>query len=218
MEFPVIRHYSSLLPILLCLLLFGATTTVLSAPEIWIATRSDGKTGSGTSADPFDAHTALLFDQIMRSLAPSTILHIGPGLFHTSGSYSFNESNGYYLPVGCKIIGAGIDRTTVRVIAYPAAAGINGHYVFESKANVDGAGIEVTDLTVDCNWQNLTAVAAAKTGAVSLHGNNCAIRRVRAINAYGNWASLAEAFVLNISERAKNGGAGVGLLEVYNLH
>ncbi|MBA3606928.1 MAG: hypothetical protein H0W43_00200 [Chthoniobacterales bacterium] len=134
----------------------------------------------------------------MRGLARGTILHIGPGLFHTSGSYSYNESNGYYLPVGCKIIGAGIDSTTVRVIAYPAAAGINGHYVFESKANVDGAGIEVTDLTVDCNWQNLTAVAAAKTGAVSLHGNNCAIRRVRAINAYGNWASLAEAFVLNI--------------------
>lgn len=198
MAFIVKRSYSKLLSMLLCPLLFGAAADALSAPEIWISDRSDGKAGSGTNADPFDAHTAPLFDRIMRGLAPGTILHIGPGLFHTSGSYSFNESNGYYLPVGCKIIGAGMDRTTIRATAYPATAGVNGHFVLASKANVDGAGIEVTDLTVDCNWQNLTAVAAAKTGAVSLHGNNCAIRRVRAINAYGNWASLAEAFVLNV--------------------
>ena len=92
-----------------------------------------------------------------------------------------------------------MDQTTLRCVFYPAAAGVNGHSVLQNRMDVDGDGVEVTDLTVDCNWQHLGAAAATKIGAVNLSGNNAAIRRVRAINAYGNWASLAETFVLSVS-------------------
>ncbi|MGH8095062.1 MAG: NHL repeat-containing protein [Chthoniobacterales bacterium] len=195
-----------LLAILLCVLVVEAAAETSSAAEIWISYRTDGIPGTGTASDPFDGHTALLFDKIMRGIAPATIVHIGPGLFRTTGSFSYNESNGYYLPVGCKIIGAGQNETTIRCTYYPAAAGVNGHSVLESSSAVDGAGIEVTDLTVDCNWQNLHAAAASRISAVNLRGNNCAIRRVTAINAYGNSASLAETFVLTIEHYYSSSG------------
>src|SRR3978361_1843439 len=143
------------------LLIVGSGRALAGGAEIWIAVRTDGIAGSGTT------------------------VHLGRGLFQTTGAAGYNPK-GYYLPPGTKIIGAGIDLTTVQCVLYPLAAGVNGHFVFESPRDADGAGTEVTDLTVDCNWQNLAAPSASKIGAVSLSGNNCAIRRVRAINAYGN--------------------------------
>ncbi len=149
--------------------------------KIWIAARTDGVAGTGTSNNPYDGHTAVLFDRIMQGLTPYMVVHLGPGLFKTTGSAGYNP-DGFYLPVGCKIIGAGMDLTTLRCVYYPAAAGVNGHPVLQNRMDVDGDGVEVTDLTVDCNWQNLGAAAATKMGAVSLSGNHAAIRRVRAIN------------------------------------
>ncbi|HEY1583769.1 MAG TPA: NHL repeat-containing protein, partial [Chthoniobacterales bacterium] len=194
------RRLFVFLLILIAVFLSVGTGTVDAAPTtIWISDRTDGVAGNGTATNPYDGHTAIKFDQIMRSIAPGTVVHIGPGTFQTTGSYGYNEEAGYYIPPGCKISGAGIDLTTIRNTIYPAAAGINGHMVWESRWDTDGAGIEISDLTVDCNWQNLKAAPASKLGAIGLRGNDCAIRRVRAINAYGNSASLAETFVLSVT-------------------
>jgi hypothetical protein len=124
---------------------------------------------------------------------------LGSGTFLTTGSASYNGTQGYIVKPGWKIMGAGKDLTTVKAIYYPAAAGPIGHHVFEGDCNVDGNGTVISDLTVDCNWQNLGAATGTKTAAINLFGNNCRISRVRAINAYGNWASLAECFCISIS-------------------
>ena len=171
----------------------------LQAQEVWIAVRTDGLPGTGTQTDPYDGSTAAKLDTILRLIPAYTRIHLGPGTFLTTGSFSYNEARGYYVKAGWKINGAGKELTTVKATFYPTTAGTNGHCVFEGDCNVDGNGTEITDLTVDCNWQNLGAATNTRTAAINLFGNNCRISRVKAINAYGNWASLAECFCLEIN-------------------
>jgi hypothetical protein len=176
-----------------------ANATTLVQLQVYIAVRTDGLPGSGTQADPYDGSTAAKFDALLRSIPAYTTIHLGSGTFLTTGSASYNGTQGYIVKPGWKIMGAGKDLTTVKAIYYPAAAGPIGHHVFEGDCNVDGNGTVISDLTVDCNWQNLGAATGTKTAAINLFGNNCRISRVRAINAYGNWASLAECFCISIS-------------------
>ena len=70
---------------------FLSTEAQAAAPEIWIAARTDGIAGSGTSSNPYDGHTAALFDGIMRSVASYTTVHLGAGVFETTGSAAITQ-------------------------------------------------------------------------------------------------------------------------------
>lgn len=179
--------------------------------EIWISFRTDGIDGAGTQLDPRDVSTALKFDALMRGLAINTVVHIGRGTFLTTGSFSFNETLGYYLPAGTKLIGAGKFDTIIQQSAYPVSAGGNGHYIFETNSSTD-SGVEISDLTLDCNWNTIKSVLTptgsdydAKTAGAGICGNNCKLVRVRCINAYGNLGFLREAFPLFIFPHTVSG-------------
>ena len=135
-----------------------------------------------TNADPYDGSTAAKLDTILRSIPAYRRIHLGPGTFLTTGSFSYNEARGYYLKPGWKINGAGKELTTpVKATLYPATAGTNGHCVFEGDCNLDGDGTEITDLSMDCNWQNLGMTRDTRTAAINLFGNNCQLSGVKAI-------------------------------------
>lgn len=176
--------------------------------EVWIAIREDRKRGSGTAEDPFDGSTQAKFDALLhaRSIANTTniTIHLGPGIFQTTGSKTW-ASGGFFVGPGWKIIGVGMYNTTVQLSAYPSAAGANGTIVLDTSNTLNAAGAEVRDLTVDCNWSNLGAASGTKISAVSLHGNDCKIQRVRAINAYGNNAAGAESFPLVVGNYTTGG-------------
>jgi hypothetical protein len=167
----------------------------------YIGIRTDGLSGNGTKSNPYDGSTAEKFDKIMREMPENIIINLLEGTFETTGSATFNDSKGYYLKNGWKIRGKGIDKTIIKRIAFPAdTGGGNGHVVFQMPYYSLG-NVEVSNLTIDENWHNLNANPNNCSSAVQLYGNNNIIRRVKAINGYGNKSFGREAFILTICSR-----------------
>lgn len=191
--------------------LLGATK------EIWIALRTDGKAGAGTRSDPFDGSTTLKFDAILRGyyIANTTNLtiHLGVGNFTTSGSFSYNETLGYFLLPYWKIIGAGKLLTSVTKTGVPPTwpVGAARHCVFEASIyNLQGDGIEISDLTINCNWPAVSGSATNKAvDAIHIPGSNSSVRRVHISNAYGNLASGMEGFAVLIEPSTNSGDSTV---------
>src|SRR5437667_2294840 len=84
----------------------------------WVAHREDGIRGSGTHSDPYRANTPEEFDLVMNSLGPSTVVHLGPGLFQTRGYYDGAVSAGYGWAVKehMWIVGSGAGVTTLQLV------------------------------------------------------------------------------------------------------
>jgi hypothetical protein len=151
--------------------------------NVWIAYRTDGIKGSGTSGDPYDGSTRAKFDARMSELQPNTRVHLGPGTFQTQG-YTYGASGGWQIKPGMKIIGSGMEVTTLQLANHTdnATYFVIGHDI-SAGAKVDFA--EVSDLTINCDLAN--AGASTACSAVCLMGNHARIHRVRAIN----WGSKA---------------------------
>lgn len=163
--------------------------------DVWISIRTDGKAGSGTKSDPFDASgsatNTIKFDTLMAGLGTNIIIHLLPGTFWTLGS------DGAYTPLaGQKIYGSGQGVTTVKLgINFNPAA--NKHSHFRSIAsNVDG--VEIHDLTCDANYAAMTPGVGANQhdawGGIRIYGNNCTIENVELINCYGDVTNNLEQF------------------------
>ena len=150
--------------------------------------REDNAPGSGTAADPFNASGGGLDTRLreLSILSRTVNLHIRlmPGIYPTQGNLMWRPRSGW------KIHGAGIDVTTLKLMNISNnLSAVVGTYANESQANM-----EVCDLTVDCNY---SPANPNKASAVSLSGTRNAIRRVKAVNAYGE-PPQAETFVLAI--------------------
>ncbi len=167
--------------------------------NVWIAYRSDGVKGSGTQNDPYDGSTAARFDQIMRDYgAANTTIHVGPGTFQTEGFYEgIGSSNGWQAKAGMKVIGSGVDVTTLK----RANSSLANKHLFAIGHELSSGGqpnladyFAVSDLTVDGNLagQSSTTVAA---GAVRVLGNHARVRRIKVIN-WGKKASGPDCFVI----------------------
>jgi len=118
------------------------------------------------------------FDEIMNALPANTRVHLGPGTFLTRG-HAANVSGGWQIKPGMKIVGSGIDITTLQLYHHTAA----GYYFAIGHAL--GAGTradlaEVSDLTIDCNLSGAGASTAGS--AVRLMGNHTRLYRVKAVN------------------------------------
>ena len=82
----------------------------------YLAVRSDQVGGTGTLSDPLNANTSTIFDTLMSSFSENTRVHLGPGTFETKGYYD-GLIGGFQAKKGMKIIGAGIDITTLKIAA-----------------------------------------------------------------------------------------------------
>jgi len=52
----------------------------LNQNEVWLAIRTDGEPGDGSRKNPFDASTAVKFDDLMRlRILANTKINLGPG-------------------------------------------------------------------------------------------------------------------------------------------
>jgi len=98
--------------------------------HVWILVRTDGGTarkGSGTLADPYQVGDALTFDTLMNELPTDTIVHLGPATtaspFKTNGSAD-GVSGGWSPKKGMRIIGSGVDVTTLKLARMSPLAGL----------------------------------------------------------------------------------------------
>jgi hypothetical protein len=89
--------------------------------DVYVANRADGVAGSGTQNDPFDGSTQPKFDAVMNSIATYTCVHLGPGIFKTNG-YSDTTGGGWQPRTGTKIVGSGIDVTTLQLAGNVSSA------------------------------------------------------------------------------------------------
>ena len=89
------------------------------------------------------------FDDLMRTMQPSTTIHLGPGVFQTRGFAL--DVGGWQAAAGQKIQGSGMYLTTLKIV-YATVA--NKHY-YAVANNVYALNtldyFEASDFTVDCN-------------------------------------------------------------------
>src|SRR5664279_2707364 len=132
----------------------GGATTALAQPaqtpashEVWMALRSDGKAGTGTVTDPFDASSVEKFNGLFAKFAneygENLAIHIGPGVFY-GDRYIWPHNH-------WKIRGAGRDITVLRTRPDPNAADTVGFYAHDENGTRPLTGIEISDMTIDFN-------------------------------------------------------------------
>jgi len=179
----------------------ATTLAQLAQPQVYIAIRIDGLPGSGTQADPYDGSTPDKFDALMSKLqaVPSPAIHlVGRGPFRTYATHT------WFVRSGWVVSGDGMYSTTLQMAG--SVAGIHGVYCISSDPNISSNYVTIQDLTVDCNWAELSQTADTgaggekniETNAVVLFGSNNIIQRVRSINTYGTWANSHESFAISI--------------------
>jgi len=151
-----------------------ATTSVLAQSEVYLATRADGKEGTGTAADPLNASTQARFDAIFAALKPGSTVHIGAGTYHTTGEASFK------LRANTKVRGAGMEVTQI----VQDGTGKPRAVVF---LGLEG-GNAIEDISIDCGFENqrkVKGVVKCNASAITLYGSHLAVRRCR-ISNYGS--------------------------------
>lgn len=94
--------------------------------NLWFAERTDGNKGCGTQNDPYNSEA---FDEIMAGLpaSPPVRVNLGPGDFSTAGYYD-GMSGGWQPHPGMKIVGSGIDVTTLKVTGAQDPGAGTRHY------------------------------------------------------------------------------------------
>ena len=152
--------------------------------NLWFAVRSDGNKGCGTQADPYNSQQ---FDQIMNGLpaSPPVRVNLGPGEFLTQG-YADDVSGGWQPKPGMKIVGSGIDVTTLKLTGAqddPGAA--KRHYWAIGHQLKTGGSLmdyfEVSDLTIDCDL-GVQSGSLFACGALRIMGHHAKARRVKVVN------------------------------------
>ena len=154
------------------------------------------------------------FDELMwPGFAEYTTVRLGPGLFETRG---FSQRwGGWYPKSGWKIIGSGIDVTTLKIVhgigaENASAADPIGLLAIGTLIDANIVDFEASDFTIDCNLDGQptpkTKASVAKAfpqvicGAIRVGGSRCRVRRIRAINWGGGLydGPAPECFVLTL--------------------
>jgi hypothetical protein len=153
---------------------------------VYLSTRTDGIAGDGTINNPYDASTESKFDTLIPTLPQNSTIVLLSGTYYTKYTT---------WPNFCSVIGSGINNTKIVNSTLPSQTEAGpGYYVI----SIIGDNVTVSNLTIDCNWQNIKALMR-KNGAVFLMGRNCMIDRIRAINFGGDATNGYEAFPLFIT-------------------
>ena len=171
--------------------IYGAATNTF---KYWMLVNPGGTaTGAITCARTF-------FDEIIGNVAANTTIHLGLGIFQTKGFSQ--EAGGWQPKTGQKIVGSGMDVTILKIVCTKFVAPSGTIYLAigtQIDGNIDG--FEASDFTVDCNLGGQAigkySFAPVRCGAISVGGNHCRIRRVRAIN-FGTQTVGIECFVITV--------------------
>ena len=175
-----------------CILDHARASSHETKRHYWIASRTDGRAGRGTEADPFDGSTQPRFDKILRKFwserRENLVFHLGPGVFETFGNGGYiaglrELGEGWRCLSGWEIRGSGQERTTLKLTKqyeHQGNWGSVGIATHDSFVN----NVVVQDLTVDCNHSAIGNPRSSETG-VSLHGSGHTIRRVTVRNVAG---------------------------------
>jgi hypothetical protein len=177
--------------LLLCItqfLLFAIVTSLsanaqVTLNEFWVsALPNSNPTPTGTIADPYDGSTQPKFDSVMNGISANSTIHLLGGTYYTKGEWGFSVKTGQ------KILGSGMDITTV-VLTNTGTSTI----FYNAGGGAWGTGIEISDLTCDANAQNL---APSNTyAAIWIQGPGTKIRRVKAKGlAHGTIPPTSEVF------------------------
>jgi hypothetical protein len=158
--------------------------------EFWISPVGTNG-GSGTAANPWICSSQASFDAMMstNTMFTNSTVHLMAGTFLTQGQVPLMN--------GLKLRGAGIDVTTIQVanLTNPPS-GYEVRVLGYSPNTYRNDGVEVSDMTLDCNLQNQGTGGAI--GAVWLQGAETKISRVKAIN-WGSENSNVECCIFGIS-------------------
>jgi hypothetical protein len=187
------------------------------ANEVFIAVRTDGRPGTGTEEDPYDGSTQPKFDALMASFEPNTTIHLGLGTFLTNVIPKTGPAAGYgtafFVQSGWRIIGAGIDRTTVQMTGNLSTFTTDCQ-AFKSNSDAVTNNVRIENLTIDCNYAALSANAVTangqknfKSGGIQLFGNNITIENVHVIGQYGSFANSQESFAIALTGPNDGNGA-----------
>jgi len=138
------------------------------------------------------------FDALMFSFryTPNLGIHLGAGVFRTAATHL------WYIKSGWVVEGAEMYSTTVQLGG--DASTIYGAVCLRSDPGLATDNVTIRNLTVDCNWAELSLTAPAgaggeknfKTMAVALFGSNNLVDHVRCINNYGSAANHKEPFAV----------------------
>lgn len=161
-------------------LAFTATAQIQYSNEFWISTNATGNlypTG-GTLASPLDGSSQANFDTNMERLPANSTIHILAGTYQTFGDEA------WIVKTGQKIVGSGVDITTVQLATNAPEEG-DGTYTIASEGVLIGGYLPVTnavvsDLTVDCNWT--PANGSITRNGVALDGTENSVLRVKVKN------------------------------------
>jgi hypothetical protein len=124
--------------------------------------------------------------------AAAYITSIGGGvLYFPRGTYLKDANYTYYTNISF----VGEDRTSVTIKARAAISNGSGVVI-----GILGNNLRCSNLTIDCNWQNLREYGKV-IGAIYFDGNNCIIERCRVIQFGGSGQALVEAFPVTIRGR-----------------
>jgi hypothetical protein len=136
------------------------------------------------------------FDDIMSALSANTTVRLGPTSasrpFLTKG-YKDGGGGGWQAKADMKIIGSGVDVTTLRLVGQAS----NGTYyaVGHDFANGTVDFFELSELTIDANLMIPTANSSV-CGAVRVMGNHAKVRRIKVINWGAN--AVKSLFVVSV--------------------
>ena len=166
---------------LLVAFLLGSAFVALAGEEIWVTPVGTDYSGNGTAGDPYVCSSQASFDALMNNetnIPANSIIHLMAGKFLTDG----------YIPLqaGWKIRGSGMDVTTIQQVAlssYPEGDTNNGVKLSVFWSNYSLNGIEISDMTIDCNLQNQT-LPNCVVGAISLLGGDSKLVESRPLTGY----------------------------------
>lgn len=172
--------------------------------EVWITATGGNGPGAGTAADPFDGSSAQKFDALFQWFqgSPDLTIHLGSGTFESNVTASVL----WTVATGWVVEGAGMYETTCKMVGNLKGRHWD-HEFFKSPFERSTDRVTIRNLTVDCNWPELSTTAdmgakAEKYGAIyaiDLRGSDILIENVRHINSRGSVANGNEAFGIRLS-------------------
>jgi hypothetical protein len=163
------------------------------AKEIWIEHRADDERGGGTLADPFNGNTQELFDDVIKTAEPWTLIHLGVGTFITRG---------IVLKDGFHLVGRGKELTTIKLADGVQTEDIPLVHVISHWDKPEPLNyIEIRDLTVDANragqpsfqrqFSKLTTL-----GVIMAYVRRARLTDVRGVGAWGGGPEEVFVFTL----------------------
>jgi len=201
--------------------------------RIFIAYRSDSKSGTGSAADPFDGSTAQRFDTLLRTRSENGVTNlvvcIGPGTFETEGEHDYvigvghlNKAQpaGFTVNQGWRVHGAGMDRTILKLADLYLDSSTGGYLVGRiiTTHDLDSQSVEVSHLTLDDNYPALkqrykTALQLEAVVLRSARGGHW-IHNIHVMNASGE---TTEAFPVEISSQARSQESSGNVVEYVTM-